>query len=60
MVVLFSPPGVGRQVRAVARVSWVRERPFSEFCDCGLEFVEISVEDQDAIAGLVERGEVLS
>ncbi|MBI3323397.1 MAG: PilZ domain-containing protein [Candidatus Omnitrophica bacterium] len=60
LVLLFAPRGVGRQLRAVARVIWVRERPFSEFWDCGLEFVEISAEDQGTIAGLVERGAVLS
>ena len=60
LVLLFAPPRAGRQLRAVARVSWVKERPFSEFYDCGLEFVEISAEDQDAIVGLVERGAVLS
>ena len=60
LVLLFAPPGAGRQLRAVARVSWVQERPFSEFYDYGLEFVEISAEDQDAITGLVERGTVLS
>lgn len=60
LVVLFTPPGAGRQIRAVARVAWVQERPFGEFCDCGLEFVEITAEDQGTIAGLVERGAVLS
>lgn len=60
LVLLFAPSGAGRQVRAVARVSWIRERPVGDFCDCGLEFVEISAEDQETIAGLVERGEVLS
>lgn len=60
LVVLFSPPGVGRQLRAVARVGWTRERPLGELFDCGLEFVEISPQDRDAIAGLVERGAVLA
>ncbi len=60
VVVLFSPPGVGRQLRAVARVGWTRERPLGEFFDCGLEFVEISSQDRDAVAGLVERGAVLA
>lgn len=60
LVLLFTPPGAGRKVRAVARVSWVRERPYSEFCDCGLEFVEISAEERDSVAGVVERGAVLS
>lgn len=60
VVVLFSPPGAGRQLRAVARVHWTRERPMGESFDCGLEFVEISSQDRDAIAGLVERGTVLA
>ena len=59
-VVLFTPPGAGRQIRAVARVSWVQERPFGDFCDCGLEFVEITPEDQGTLAGLAERGAVVS
>ena len=60
VVVLFSPPGTGRQLRAVARVGWTRERPMGGVFDCGLEFVEISSQDRDAIAGLVERGAVLA
>ena len=60
LVVLFSPPGVGRQLRAVARVGWTRERSLGELFDCGLEFVEISSQDREAIAGLVERGAVLA
>lgn len=60
LVLLFTPAGVGRQLRAVARVSWVRERPIGDLCDLGLEFAEISDQDREAIAGFVERGAVLS
>ena len=60
VVMQFAPPGTGRKLRAVGRVSWVRERPFGDFHDCGLEFVEISADDREAIAGLVERGAVFS
>ncbi|MBI3322098.1 MAG: PilZ domain-containing protein [Candidatus Omnitrophica bacterium] len=60
LVLFFRPRPLGRQIRAVARVQWVRERTAGDFFDCGLEFVEIAPEDKDAVAGLVERGTVLS
>jgi c-di-GMP-binding flagellar brake protein YcgR len=59
MVLHLAPREIGRDLRAVARVTWVRERPLGERFDYGLEFVEISDEDRGAISGLVERGVVL-
>ena len=59
LVAQLSLPGVALEpVRAICRVAWVREKPFSSDCECGLEFVEMSPESRDLMAGCIERGSV--
>jgi len=56
LVVLFSLPGSTQEIRAIARIAWNRERPFGSSYESGLQFIEITAEDRNAIAGFVERG----
>ena len=58
LVVLLDLPESRRLIRAVARVAWHRERPFASGYESGLQFIEITPEDRDSIAGRVERGVV--
>ena len=59
LVLLFSLPGMLRTVRVICRVAWVREKSFGEGCEGGLEFIEITPEDREAVAVYVERGTVV-
>ncbi len=58
LVLLLSLPDSLREIRAIARVAWQRKRPFGSACEHGLQFIEITSEDRDSIAGFVERGVV--
>ncbi len=58
LVLLLSLPDSLREIRAIARVSWQRERPFASSYESGLQFIEITSEDRDSIADFVERGVV--
>ena len=56
LVLLFSLPGRMEPIRTIGRVVWMQEKAISENCECGVQFVEILPEDQETIAGYVERG----
>jgi c-di-GMP-binding flagellar brake protein YcgR len=58
LVLLLSLPKLLKPLRMIAKVTWMREQPQSERFDYGLQFIEISSQDQDTIAGYVERGVV--
>lgn len=55
LVLLLSLPDLLRPIRAIGRVVWTQEQPFADSYDCGLQFLELSPEDRDALAGYVER-----
>ena len=55
LVLLFSMPNVLKQIRAIGRVAWVEEHPFSDTCDGGIQFIEIDPEDRRMIADFVEQ-----
>ncbi|MBI3312035.1 MAG: PilZ domain-containing protein [Candidatus Omnitrophica bacterium] len=56
LVVVLDLPGVREPVRTISRVAWMQKERTSDRYDCGLEFVGISREDQEIIAGHIERG----
>ena len=56
LVLLLSLPSLLKPMRAIGRVVWVREQPFAQGYDCGVQFVEIAPEDREALADYVERG----
>ena len=58
LLLLLSLPGSHRVIRAIARVAWDSDRSFGSGSEAGLQFVGIAPEDQEAIAGFVERGVV--
>ena len=58
LVLLFSLPGSAQTIRTIARVAWQRERPFEAGYESGLQFIEITSENRDSIAGCVEKGVV--
>ncbi len=58
LVVLLSLPDSLRQVRAISRVIWQSQLPRGTAYEYGLQFIEITAEDQNAIADYVERGVV--
>jgi len=58
LILLLSLPDSLREIRAIARVAWHRQRPFGSAYESGLQFIEITSEDRDSIAGFVERGVV--
>lgn len=61
VVLVLTLPGELRPMRMISRVAWVKEQSaLGESYDCGLEFVEINREDQEILAGYVERGAVRS
>ena len=58
LVLLFCLPSSTQTIRVIAQVVWQRERPFEAGYESGLQFIEITPEDRDSIAGFVERGVV--
>ena len=58
ILLLLNLPGFRRVVRAISRVAWQSELPSGPGYETGLQFIEIEPEDQDSIAGWVERGVV--
>ncbi len=58
LVVLLSLPDSFRQVRAISRVIWQSQLPRGTAYEYGLQFIEITDEDRNAIADYVERGVV--
>lgn len=56
LVILLSLPDSLRQIRAICRVVWQRDPSFGDGYEYGLQFVELTPEDRDCIAGFVERG----
>ena len=61
VVLVLTLPGELRPMRMISRVAWVKEQSYlGESYDYGLEFVEINREDQEVVAGYVERGVVRS
>ena len=58
LVLLFSLPDSAQTIRTIARVACQRERPFEAGYESGQQFIEITPEDRDSIAGYVERGVV--
>ncbi len=58
LVIQLSLPDSHRPIRVIARVAWNSDRPFGTGAEAGLQFVGITSEDRDAIAGFVERGVV--
>ena len=58
LLLLLDLPDPQRRVRAIAQVSWQSRRPFGSGYETGLQFIGISPEDRDSIAGFVERGVV--
>ena len=58
LLVQVSLPGSRRLIRAIACVAWDSERSFGSDAEAGLQFVGITPEDREAIAGFVERGVV--
>ena len=59
LVVTLTLPGRTQPVRAISRIAWTqKERSSLERYECGLEFIGISPEDREAVAGHVERGVV--
>ena len=60
LVLLFSLSDSSQIIRAIARVAWHRQKPFGSSYESGLQFIQITTEDRDSIAGFVERGVVVS
>ena len=60
LVVLLSLPDSLRQIRSITRVTWQRHLPRGTAYDYGLQFIEITAEDQEAISDFVERGVVVN
>ena len=58
LVVLLSLPDSLRQIRAISRVIWQNQLPSGTAYEYGLEFIEITAEDRNAIADYVEKGVV--
>ncbi len=58
VILLIDLPGTRRSIRLIARVAWNRERPLTSGYETGLQFIEITPEDRDSIAGSVEQGVV--
>jgi len=56
LVVLFCLPDSLRQIRTICRVVWERAHPFGGGYEYGLQFIEMTADDKEAIAGFVERG----
>ena len=56
LVLLLSLPASLKPIRVVARVVWVREAPVASLHECGLQFLEISPEDREAIAAYIGQG----
>ena len=56
VVLLLSIPHLLKPIRAIARIVWTQEKHFTEACECGLQFLEITPEDRESIAGYVEEG----
>ena len=56
LVVLLCLPDSLRQVRTICRVAWERGHAFGGGYEYGLQFIEMSADDKEAIAGFVERG----
>ncbi len=59
VLLLFMPRDL-KPLRIIARVVWMRRKPFNEAYECGIQFLEIDPEDRGAIAEFVERGTVVS
>ncbi len=58
-VLLVSMPLVLREpIRLIGRVVWSKQQPLSEACECGIQFIEVTADDQGMIADFVERGVV--
>lgn len=55
-VLLLALPDSPRVIRAISQVIWNSQRSFSSGQEAGLQFIEITSEDRDSIAGFVERG----
>ncbi len=58
LLLLLDLPDPRQVVRAIAQVAWQSQRPFGSGYETGLQFIGIAPEDQDSIAGWVERGVV--
>ena len=58
LVLLFSLSDSLRMIRAISQVVWNRRKPFGSQYESGLQFIEITSEDQGEIAGFVEQGVV--
>ncbi len=58
LVLLLSLPGTLKPIRAIGRVVWMQQQRLSEGYDGGIQFVEITPEDQGIIASTIERGVV--
>lgn len=56
LVLLLSLPHLLKPIRTIARVVWTQEQRFTEAYDCGLQFLEMTPEDREAIAGYVGKG----
>ncbi len=55
LVLLLSLPASLKPIRATARVVWTRQGRSEMFHECGLQFLEISPEDREAMAAFVEH-----
>ncbi len=61
LVVEIALPGKNpHKVRAVSEVVWIKPKPTTGTYDHGLHFVELGSDDQNSLAGWVERGIVSS
>ena len=60
LVVEIAVPGNSHKVRAIGQIAWIRQKPTTGSYDYGLQFVELGSDDQNALAGWVERGVVSS
>jgi len=58
LVLLVELPGYPEPIRTIGQVAWQRHRSHSDVYEFGVEFLEITDHDQEAIATYVERGVV--
>lgn len=58
LVLLLALPGASPVIRAISKVAWNTQKPFGGGYESGLQFIEITSEDRNSIAGFVERGVV--
>lgn len=56
LILLLSLPHLLKPIRTIARVVWTQEQHFTETYDCGLQFLEITPEDRETLAGYVGKG----